>query len=426
MNDLFQQIRILEPLSQTDQIADVWVTEGRIVKIGTEITEIPEETTRRDCRGWVMGPGLVDLYSHSGEPGFEERETLTSLSEAAKAGGFTRLSILPSTEPPADNAATLSLLHQKSRIPGIKLQFWGALTEGVKGERMTELAELAMGGIVGFADGQPLPSLLLLRRLLEYAQPLNQPVALWPVSRELVGNGVMREGINSIRFGVPGVPVAAETAALAGLLELVEFVGTPVHLMRVSTARGVALIADAKSRGLPITASTPWMHLLLDTQAIGGEWRWGTGFPPYNPNLRLEPPLGNPEDRQALVEAVKSGVIDAIAIDHAPYTYEEKTVAFAESPPGAIGLELALPLLWQGLVNTGELSALELWRSLSTNPALCLQQEPAKLAENSPAELTLFNPEETWVVDGRSLKSLAANTPWWGQEIQGKVVGCVS
>lgn len=418
---LLQQVRVIDPVLQIDQVCDVLVSEGQITAIAPEIAEYPEETTIQDCRGFVLGPGLVDLYSHSGEPGFEERETLDSLCQSAIAGGFTRIAILPDMVPPADNPATLSLLHQKNLFPALKLQFWGALTVGVKGEQMAELAELSTVGIVGFADGQALPHLLLLRRLLEYAQPLGKPIAFWPTNCELAGNGAMREGMNSIRFGVPGVPAAAETAALASLLELVEFVGTPVHIMRVSTARGVELIADAKSRGLPVTASTSWMHLLLDTKAIGGEWRWGENFPPYNPNLRLDPPLGNPQDRQALVEGVKSGVIDAIAIDHAPYTYEEKTVAFAEAPPGAIGLELALPLLWQGLVSTGELSALELWRSLSTNPALCLQQEPTKVAENQPAELTLFNPEETWVVDGQSLKSLAANTPWWGQEIQGRV-----
>jgi dihydroorotase len=182
--------------------------------------------------------------------------------------------------------------------------------------------------------------------------------------------------------------------------------------MRVSTARSVHLIQEAKARGLPITASTSWMHLLLDTKAIIS----------YNPALRLEPPLGNPEDLAALRQGVRAGVIDVIAIDHTPYTYEEKTVAFAEAPPGAIGLELALPLLWQHLVETGEFSALELWRVLSTRPAKCLQHTPSAIAPGQPAELTLFAPQQPWIAERQTLKSRSDNTPWLGQQILGRVI----
>jgi dihydroorotase len=195
-------------------------------------------------------------------------------------------------------------------------------------------------------------------------------------------------------------------------LELVEAIGTPVHIMRVSTARSVQLIQDAKARGLPITVSTSWMHLLLDTKTVGS----------YNPSLRLEPPLGNPSDLAALRQGMRVGVLDAIAIDHTPYTYEEKTVAFAEAPAGAIGLELALPLLWHNLVETGEWSALELWRCLSTRPAECLLQTPSAIAPGQPAELTLFAPQLTWTVERQSLHSRSANTPWLGQQLSGRVV----
>lgn len=278
---------------------------------------------------------------------------------------------------------------------------------------MTELAELAAApGIIGFTDAQPIGSLALLRRLLEYLKPLGKPIALLPYDRQLVGNGVMREGSESIRFGLPGNPAIAETSALAAILELVAAIRTPVHIMRVSTARSVELIADAKQRGLPITASTDWMHLLLDTKAVSS----------YDPNLRLEPPLGNSTDLAALRLGVRSGILDAIAIDHTPYSYEEKTVTFAEAPPGAIGLELALPLLWQNLVETGEFSALELWRSLSTRPSECLQLSPSAIAPGLPAELTLFDPQQPWNVNRQSLKSLSNNTPWLGKQLVGRVV----
>jgi dihydroorotase len=182
--------------------------------------------------------------------------------------------------------------------------------------------------------------------------------------------------------------------------------------MRVSTARGVELIAQAKQRGLPVTASTTWMHLLYNTNDLDN----------YDPNLRLEPSLGNENDMQALIEGVRQGVIDAIAIDHTPYTYEEKTVAFAEAPPGVIGLELALPILWQRFVSSGEWSALELWRALSTNPQLCLGEKPINLSPGQPAEMTLFDPNATWTVNKQNLQSQASNTPWWDKEISGRVV----
>jgi dihydroorotase len=162
------------------------------------------------------------------------------------------------------------------------------------------------------------------------------------------------------------------------------------------------------------------MHLLLDTEAIEGR----DGIP-FDPNLRLEPPLGTKSDRLALVRGVKEGVLEAIAIDHTPFTYEEKTVAFADAPPGAIGLELALPLLWQGLVESGELSGLELWRALSSGPAGCLGLSLGAIAPNLPAEVILFDPQQTWTVSKQTIKSLSANTPWWGREIKGRVV-CIN
>jgi len=406
---LLQQVRLIEPVSGTDRVCDMLIEEGYIKAIAPTIADYPSEGNVKNCRGLVMGPGLVDLYSHSGEPGFEQRETLESLMAAAAAGGFTRIAILPDTMPPVDNPGALALMKRSPH-----LYCWGALTLGTQGLQMTQLAELAAAGVVGFADGKPVENLALLRRLLEYLQPLGKPVALWPNNGSLAENGVMREGIFSLRLGLPGTPAIAETTALAALLQLVEYIGTPVHVMRVSTAGAVEMIGDAKRSKLPVTASTTWMHLLLDTSDISSY--------SYDQNLRLEPPLGNPIDRESLIAGVRDGVLDAIAIDHSPHSYEEKTVAFAEAPTGAIGLELAFPLLWQNLVETGKLSAVKLWKSMSTNPALCLQQKPALVAAGEPAELMLFDPQKTWNVENRTLKSRAANTPWLGRQLQGRVV----
>ena len=409
---LFQQVQVLDPLSNTDEIADVLIVEGKITARDYHLTSIPEKTEIIDARGLILAPGLVDLYSQSGEPGHEDRETLTSISAAAVAGGFTRVAILPNIVPVLDNPAILSLLQKKLASQSPHFYFWGALTQDLEGRQIAELADLATAGVIGFTDNRPLNNLNLLRRLLEYSQPFNLPIGLVPTDIKLQGNGVMREGETSLKLGLPGNPDLAETVAIASIIELVAATKTSVHLMGVSTARGLELIKQAKERDLPITASTTWMHLLLNTEAIAS----------YNPNLRLEPPLGSETDRLALIQAVQQGVIDAIAVAHTPYTYEEKTVAFAEAPPGAIGLELALPLLWQNLVEKGLLTALQLWQLLSVNPLLCLQQKPISCHIGATAELILFDPHHSWKVTPNNLKSLAYNTPWLEREIKGKII----
>jgi dihydroorotase len=427
MAELLQKVRVIDPVSKIDELFDVLIADGYIKEVASHIVDIHSDTQIRDCQGFVLGPGLVDLYSHSGEPGFEERETLLSLLQAAAAGGFTRVSILPDTSPAIDNPALVAQFQQKRSVEARKkkkinlsppasplplLHIWGAITLDVAGKQMTELADLASAGVIGFSDGKPFENLALVRRVLEYLQPLGKPVAFWASDRQLTANGVIREGPDALRFGLPPIPAIAETTALAAILELVAAIGTPVHIMRVSTSRSVELIASAKAAGLPITASTTWMHLLLDTKAVKS----------YNTSLHLDPPLGNPSDVAALRAGVRAGVIDAIAIDHTPYSYEEKVQAFAEAPPGAIGLELALPLLWQYLVETEEFTALELWRALSTSPAECLGQEVSAIVPHQPAELTLFDPQQIWKVERKSLYTLSQNTPWLGQQLKGHVV----
>jgi len=413
-----QQARLIDPVTATDRRADVLVVEGCIRAIASTLTQsdIPETAEVIAGHGQILAPGLVDLYSHGDDPGHESRETFDSLMAAAIAGGITRLGLLPTTEPPVDDAAMvqqlLSRRQQRSRqqlTPHLYL--WGALTRQGQGQQMSDLAELAAAGVVGFSDGTPLPQILLLRRLLEYGQSLGKPVALWPCDRTLRADGVVRDGAAALSHGLVGQPVCVETAALAALLECAADLNLPLHIMRVSTKRGVDLIRQAKAAGIAITASTTWHHLVCNSQALGS----------YDPCLRLEPPLGNPSDQAALIAGVQQGTIDAVAIDHTPYTYEEKTVAFSAAPPGAIGLELALPVLWHTLVEPGHWSALTLWRCLSTAPAQCWGQPPATLQRGHAADMVLFNPQASWTVTAKTLKSAATNTAWLGQTISGQV-----
>ena len=399
-----------------DGTGDVLIdSNGRIEAIAPNISNFSEETEVIDAQGQYLGPGLIDLYSQSGEPGHEQRETLNSLRAAATAGGFTRLGLLPTTIPAIDNGGALSQIIRQASPTATPSQTalmpWAAITLAAEGQQLTELAELAQAGALGFTDAAPINNPILLRRLLEYAQPLQKPIALWPCDSTLAGSGVAREGIDSLRLGLLGVSTIAETSAIAKLLEYVAEVPTPIHLMRISTARSVVLLRQAKAAGLPISASVPWHHLLFDTQDLLR----------YNPSLRHDPPLGTPSDRQALIEGVTEGVIDAIAIDHSPYTYEEKTVAFDSAPPGAIGLELALPVLWQTFVASNRWSPAELWQRLSYRPAECLGITAPKLSIGETAELTLFDPRVSWQVIPEALRSLSYNTPWAGQQLQGKV-----
>ena len=412
--ELLQQVRLLDPVANQDHIVDILIIDGYIQNIAPQIKDCDSSTIIHNCDNLIIGPGLIDLYSNCGEPGFEERETLTSFFQAAVLGGFTRVNVLPNTSPVIDHPALVNQLQQKTLQQTLfpHLGIWGAMTLDLAGKQLTEFTDLVNAGVIGFSDNKPWENLNIVRRVLEYLQPLNKPVAFCPCDRSLVSNGIMREGTESLRIGLPSISVSAETTALAALLEIVGEIGTPVHIMRVSTARSVELIATAKAQGLPITASTTWMHLLLDTTSIRS----------YHTSLHLQPPLGNYEDMIGLRDGVKNGIIDAIAIDHKAYTYEEKMQAFAEAPPGAIGLQIALPLLWNNLVTTGEWTALQLWRSLSSQAAVCLGQSINPIVPGEKAELTLFNPEKPWIANRENLASLCHNTPWFNQEIIGSVI----
>ena len=414
--ELLQRVRVIDPWQQVDRLADVLIKSGKIVAIADHLSDYPQEASIVAGSGLVLGTGLTDLYSHSGEPGNEARETLLDLARAATAGGFTQVGILPDTDPPINNIATLAAITQKSdglqdrdRQNLVKLHFWGACCDD--SNQMNDLAELK-SGVLGFATSHGLGNLNVFRQILEYLQPWQKTLILTLDRNELSGAGVVREGENSIRYGLPGNPGFSEAATIAAVLEMVAQIPTPVHIARVSTKRGVELIADAKNRNIPITASTTWMHLLDNSDAIGS----------YDPNLRLEPPLGDESDRASLVDGVERGIIDAIAIDHHAYTYEEKTVAFALAPPGVIGLELALPLLWQKFVASGRWSALTLWQALSSRPRQCVQLPANAIAPEKAADLVLFAPQQIWTVNRHNLQSPAANTPWYETEIVGKVI----
>jgi dihydroorotase len=416
---LLQQVRIIDPATERDFIADVLIVNEQVQAIEAHITNYPVNTRMIQGDNLILATGLVDLYSYSGEPGNEARETLLSLATSAAAGGFTQIAVLPNTIPPIDNYEILTALQQKvtqlrnnqeRALPHI--HFWSAIALGKETKQLSELGELSPHTI-GFTHQFNFTNLALFKQALEYLKPFKKPIAIDVAQNQLTNNGIFREGVESIRYGLVGNPAYAETAAIAAILEIIASLDTPVHIMRVSTARGVELIANAKQRGVPVTASTSWMHLLFSTQDRVN----------YNPNLRLEPPLGNVTDLKELQNGIREGIIDAIAINHQAYTYEEKTVPFAQAPPGVIGLELALAILWHKLVTTKILTPVQLWQALSLKPRLYLQQPSLPINTDSHiSDLILFDTQKTWQVNQQTIYSQGANTPWWNQEIAGKII----
>jgi dihydroorotase len=404
---LFKQVRILDANISSkiaETFADVFVDRDRKIHINFDQSQIPQETNIDPRSGLILGTGLIDLYSHSSEPGHESRETISELVQAAKNGGFATIGILPNTQPAIDDIAALEFWRNVQQKYGDILQPWGAITKGLEGKQLTDLAELAES-VIGFTDSKPIANLLLVRRAMEYIKPLGKPISLFPQNPDLASSGVIREGKWSLQYGLTGYPAAAETTALAALIELVRLTKTPTHFMRLSAAQSVELIAQAKNDGLPVTASTTWLHLCHCDRDLAT----------YDPNLRLMPPLGSECDRLALITGIKSGAIDSIAIDHTPCAYEEKVVPFEVAPVGAIGLELALPVLWQNLVTTKLLTASELWQALSLNPAKILGLATPKLS-------TLFDPSLEWLVEGSAIASQSRNSNYMMRSLIGKVL----
>lgn len=403
---LLKQVRILDADSSatTEKFADVFIDRDRQIQLDVDANQIPEDTNIDERSGLILGAGAIDLYSTSGEPGHESRETIAELVQAAKNGGFSTVGILPNTQPAIDDIAALEFWHNVRYKHGNILQPWGAITKGLEGKQLTDMAELAEA-VIGFTDSKPIANLLLVRRAMEYIKPLDKPIALFPQNPDLAGSGVIREGKWSLQYGMTGYPAAAETSSLAALIELVRLTKAPTHFMRISTTQSVELIAQAKNDGLPVTASTTWLHLCHCDRDLES----------YDPNLRLMPPLGCEGDRLALIAGIRSGAIDAIAIDHTPCAYEEKVVPFEVAPVGAIGLEFAISVLWQNLVTTGLLTARELWNAISINPAKILG-----LAQ--PQLTTLFDTNWEWLVEAKAIASQSKNSSYIGRSLVGKVI----
>ncbi len=400
--------RVIDPASQRDDIATVAIAAGRIVSIGAAPPEFAADLTL-DASGCVVAPGLVDLAARLREPGREHEGMLESELAAAAAGGVTSLVCPPDTDPPLDEPGLVEMLKFRARkLSRCRLFPLGALTRGLGGTALTEMAELTEAGCVGFSQADaPLPDTLVLYRALQYASTYGYTVWLRPQDAAL-GQGVAASGAIATRLGLSGIPVAAETIALHTIFELMKATGARVHLCRLSSAGGVNLLRQAKADGLPVTADVNINSLHLTDVDIGF----------FNPDMRLSPPLRQQADRDALRAALADGTLDALVSDHDPVADDAKNLPFGETEPGATGLELLLSLA----LKWGEQSDLPLPLVLARvtsdpvrvlGPALgSLAASAGRLVEGGVADVCVFDPRITWPVEPALLASQGKHTPF--------------
>jgi dihydroorotase len=411
---VFRAVRALDPGSGLDAEVDVVVERGRISRVGPGAArEVTGERVRVIERPgtWLLA-GLVDIHAHLREPGNEGKENVASGLRAAAAGGFVDVCCMPNTRPVNDSRVVTETLVARARSLGtVRLHPIAAITMGQKGEHLTEMADLKSAGAVGVSDdGRCVTSSHVMRRALEYARTFDLPVIQHAEDHALTDGAQMHEGAVSTKLGLRGWPRVAEDIIVARDVLLAEYTGARYHVAHVSTAGSVRILREAKSRGINATAEVTPHHLLLTHEALLG----------YDAVCKVNPPLREAEDVEALQRALADGTIDCVATDHAPHGVLDKHVELAEAAPGMIGLELCLPLLL-GLVRRGVLPLARLIEAMTTAPARVVGLPPPRLREGARADLVLVDPTAKWIIDAARLRSKSKNTPFLGRTVEGRI-----
>ncbi len=399
--------RVVDPASGRDAVGDVWVVDGKI-------SEGKNEKADRviEAKGLVVAPGFIDLSARLREPGQEYKATLESEMHAAVAGGVTSLACPPDTDPPLDEPGLVDMLRRRAKaLSRARVYPVGALTLKLKGEALTEMAQLAEAGCVAFSQANvPIADTQVLWRALQYAATFGFPVWLRAEDLWLAKGGVAHDGEVATRLGLPAIPAFAETIALGTLLELVRATGARVHVCRLSSAGAVELVRQAKAQKLPVTCDVGVHHVHLCDMDLGY----------FDSHCRLEPPLRSQRDRDALAKGLAEGVVDCLCSDHTPVDEDGKNMPFAEAEPGATGLELLLPLA----LKWGAAQKLALGPTLAritSEPARILSVASGKLAVGAPGDLAVFDPQAPLRIAPETLKSQGKNTPFAGYELAGRV-----
>ncbi len=403
--------RLIDPKNNIDAVRDVYIAAGKIVAVGAAPDGFTANRTI-DASGKIVCPGLVDLSARLREPGFEYIATLESEMDAACAGGVTSLACPPDTDPPLDEPGLVEMLKYRARnLNKARVYPIGALTEALKGARLTEMAELRDAGCVAFSHADvPLTDNQVLFYAMQYAATFNIPVWLRPQDASLARNGVAHDGQVATRLGLPSIPVCAETAALSVILLLARETGARVHLCRLSSAEGINMVRRARHDGAAVTCDVAIHHLHLSEMDIGY----------FDPHCHLIPPLRSQRDRDALRRGLADHTVDAVCSDHCPVDDDAKQLPFSESEPGATGLELLLPLTLKWAEEDQVALPTALAR-ITSNAAEILGIDAGHLSVGADADVCVFDPERYWKVEPASLRSQGKNTPFSGFELKGRV-----
>jgi dihydroorotase len=418
---LIRGARILDPAGGLDEVGDLLLQDGKVAAVGTvdplgAPDQPPAQTQELDGKGLVVTPGLVDLHVHFREPGEEYKEDIYTGASAAVAGGFTTVCCMPNTSPPNDCRAVTDLIIARGAAADLaRVRPVAAISLGLAGEGLTEMAELKEAGAVAVSDdGHPIENARFMRRALEYASTFGLVVVNHCEDLSLSGGGAMHEGEASTWTGLKAQPAAAEEVMVARDLVLCRQTGARYHAAHLSTAGSVELVRRAKEEGLPVTAEVTVHHLLLTDEACLG----------FDTHTKCNPPLRTEADRQACIAGVADGTLDAIVTDHAPHTDNDKAVEFEDAPFGVIGLETALPALLR-LVDQGALELSTVIERLTAGPAACFGLNAGRLAPGAPADVTLIDPDLRYTIRPEHFLSRSANTPFAGWEVRGRAVATI-
>jgi dihydroorotase len=419
MKKLLRGGRVVDPANGLDGTYDVLIDGDRIAAVGrglpvdgASVVDVPA--------GYVVAPGLIDMHVHLREPGQEHKETVATGVASAVAGGFTAVACMPNTSPVNDNATVTSLILGKAAAAGLARVYpIGAVSKGSAGSLLADIAELRQAGCVAITDdGHPVATALLLRRALEYASMFNMPVIEHCEDPTLKGDGVAHEGFHAARLGLRGIPGACEALGVERGVLLAELTGSAFHVAHMSARASLRAVRKGKEAGIRVTCEVAPHHFTLTDEALGTPV-------PYDTNTKMNPPLREAADRDAMIEGIRDGSVDVIATDHAPHHLDEKRVEFDRAPFGIVGLETAVSLCFDRLVHAGVVSMSRLIELLSVNPARILNVAGGSLAVGMPADITILAPDLAVTVEAATMRSRSKNTPFDGWKLRGGVVATI-
>ncbi|MCH5304041.1 MAG: dihydroorotase [Ruminococcus sp.] len=407
MSLLIKNARVIDPSQNLDKISDIYIENGKISKIG----EIDTADKIIDGSGLVAAPGLVDMHVHLRDPGQTYKEDIISGCKAAAAGGVTSILAMPNTNPTVDNADTIKYILDKAKDADAKVYVAASITKGLMSKEATDLEEVKNAGAVALSDdGRPVENTKMLINAMKTAPKLGLKITAHCESLPIANGGIMNEGEVSRKLKVKGIPASAEDCGAQREIAYADAFGVPVHICHVSTKNSVAMIRDAKSRGVSVTCETAPHYFSFTEQELLSR----------DADFRMNPPLRTEEDKKAIIEGLVDGTLDAIATDHAPHAPEEKD-DFEKAPNGSIGMETSLSAGITNLVKTGYLTIYELIEKMSTNPAKILNIDAGTLKQGTDADIVIFNMDQSYTVDVEKLHGKSKNSPFKGRELFGKV-----